>query len=150
MVGTRRRIVSDSVGKKKTSKTKRLQKLKDPRLDAPTVFTDELKIGKYGDIFALSDTSGQTPVGGSSYYIFLDQSRSDVTLFHPFSAVKFSMDISRFCAARGNCDWNPTSARLAEILNKKIKLERELKREVPSFILLLVKHYEELANASII
>jgi len=111
--------------------------------------TSDLPVGKYGEIFPLSDNSGQTPVSGGSYYIFLDQTSSKVTLFHPFSMAKFQMDIPLFLGARGQNDWNPTPEKLVAFLSKKIKEWKGLNREVQTFIPLLVKHYEKLVEASI-
>jgi len=106
-------------------------------------------VGKYGEVFSLSDNSGQTPVSGGSYYIFLDQTASKATLFHPFSMTKFQMDIPLFLGARGQNDWNPSPEKLASFLSKKIKEWKGLNREVQTFIPLLVKHYEKLTEASI-
>src|SRR5271157_2871110 len=115
-----------------------------PSLSIPESFvTSDLAVGKYGEIFSLSDSSGQTPVSGNSYYIFLDQTTGRVTLFHPFSMTKFQMDIPLFLGARGQNDWNPAPEKLASLLTKKISEWKGLKREVHTFIPLLVKHYEK-------
>lgn len=133
---------------KAKSPKKRRAKLEDPRGKDVTV-TDEPKVGSYGEVFALSDTSGQTPVSGSSYYIFLDQTGSKITLLHPFSLEKFAMDSTAFRAALSQKDWNPTPAKLAEFLQKKIALQKSLKRLVENYLLLLLQHYEKLAEESI-
>lgn len=133
----------------KRSRTKR-ERLEDPRLPADPLVTDEPSVGKYGEVFALSDNSGQCPVSGGSYYIFLDQSKGNITLLHPFTLTKFAMDLPAFVLARGPKDWDPAPAKLVEYFEKKFKEWRSLKREIPSYLQLLVKHYTELAETSII
>ena len=135
---------------RKPKRVTRAKAIPSPSPSSPGLFiTSDAHVGKYGEIFSLSDNSGQTPVSGNSYYIFLEQTTGRATLFHPFSKTKFQMDIPLFLGARGQNDWNPTPARLSQFLNKKITEWKSLKRDVPNYILLLVKHYEKLADDSI-
>jgi hypothetical protein len=134
---------------KPKSKSRKKRVYTDPRLDNVTLATDEPQVGRYGEVFAISDNSGQCPVSGGSYYIFLDQAKGNVTFLHPFSLTKFSMDLTAFRAGVGSNGWNPTPAKLAEFLSKKIKLQRDLNRLVENYLVLLQKHYAELAESSI-
>jgi hypothetical protein len=133
---------------KTEKKRKSRKKLDDPRGEVALI-TDEPKVGLYGEVFNLSDTSGQTPVSGGSYYIFLDQTGSKVTLLHPFSLEKFTMDTTAFRTAMGPKDWNPTPAKLAAFLNKMVDRQKSLKRMVENYLILLIQHYAKLAEESI-
>jgi hypothetical protein len=137
------------LNKRNTVKTAKREKVEDPRLSPDTVVTDHPAAGKYGDVFALNDVDGFCPVSGNSYYIYLDQSKDKVTLLHPFSLAKFTMDVAAFLNCRTQNDWNPTPAKLAGFLNQKVKLQKSLGRLVENYLLLLVKHYETLAEESI-
>jgi hypothetical protein len=120
--------------------------LVDPRLDGELVTADPI-VGKYGDVVKLYHADGKTPVCGGSYYIFLDQNKSNITLFHPFSMTKFVLDLPAFVVGRQQNDWDPGPAKLAEMLQRKIQQWQELKREVQNFIPLLVKHYQKMEAA---
>lgn len=133
--------------KKKSSGAKKLRLADIP--DKPLV-TDEHTDGKYGETIRIWDSTGQAPVSGESYYIFLDQSKAGITLLHPFSLTKFTMDAVAFRMGVKVNDWNPGPAKMADLLKRKIQQERELKREVQNYLLLLLQHYEKLAQESIV
>jgi hypothetical protein len=137
---------SSKTSSKKTSGGKRIRLAEIP--DQPLV-TDEHVDGRYGEIVRIWDASGQTPVSGGSYYIFLDQSKIGITLLHPFSLTKFTMDTLAFQIGKELNDWNPGPGKIADLLKRKIQAERELKREVPNYLLLLIQHFEKLAQESI-
>lgn len=133
---------------KTDKKRKSRKKLDDPRGKEVVIVTDTPKVGSYGEVFNLSDTSGQTPVSGGSYYIFLDQAGDRITLLHPFSLEKFTIDTTAFRTAMGPKDWNPTPAKLAEFLNKMVDRQKSLKRLVENYLILLIQHYAKLAEES--